>query len=723
MTILLFLVKVGENMATIRTAIQITDGMSPAFRSMNTAMNIVLNSFEALQTASHNAIDTRSIQTAREELARAETSFNNVEREIREANAQQQRFNESIQNGQSAADGLHGKITKIVGAIAAYVGITQTLNLSDTLVSTKARLDLMNDGLQTSAQLQNMIYASAQRSRTSYIDTAQAVAKLGILAKDAFSNNKEMVAFAEQMNKQFKIGGASIQEQTAAMYQLTQAMASGRLQGDEFRSIMENAPMLAQAIAKYTGKSMGDLRQMSADGEITANIIKNAMFTAADETNKKFAELPMTWGQVWTSIKNKAVKAFDPILAKISELANNDDFQQLVDNVVGGIVITATVALGLFNILASIAGVISDNWSWLEPIVWGLVAAFIAYNAVALVTNGILAFQGLQAKIAAAGQMMQAWATFTATAAQYGLNAALYACPLTWIILLIIALIVIFYAAVAAVNHFAGTSVSATGIIFGAFAVLGAFLWNLFLGIFDLILGVINALVNPFIKFANFIGNVFNNPVSSIIYLFQGMADGILAILEKVASALDFVFGSKMADAVASWRSGLKGMADAAVKEYAPNENYKNVMNELNLSVDDLGLKRIEYGKAWNVGYDAGEKVESKFDFGNILGNASNSLDAFEMGNTLDGIYSGVGDTAGNTAKMADSMDASEEELKYLRDLAEQEVINRFTTAEINLTVANENHINSEMDLDGVVTYIEEKLYETMQVAAEGVHE
>jgi tape measure domain-containing protein len=710
-------------MATIRTAIQITDGMSPAFRSMNTAMNIVLNSFEALQTASHNAIDTRSIQTAREELARAETSFNNVEREIREANAQQQRFNDSIQNGQSAADGLQGKITQIVGAIAAYVGITQTLNLSDQLVSTKARLDLMNDGLQTSVELQNMIYASAQRSRTSYIDTAQAVAKLGILAKDAFSNNKEMVAFAEQMNKQFKIGGASIQEQTAAMYQLTQAMASGRLQGDEFRSIMENAPMLAQAIAKYTGKSMGDLRKMSADGEITANIIKNAMFAAADETNKKFAELPMTWGQVWTSIKNKAVKAFDPILVKISELANNDDFQQLVDNVVGGIVITATVALGLFKILAAIAGFFHDNWSWLEPVVWGLVAAFIAYNAVALVTNGILALQGLQAKIAAASQMMQAGATFTATAAQYGLNAALYACPLTWIILLIIALIVIFYAAVAAVNHFAGTSVSATGIIFGAFAVLGAFLWNLFLGVFDLILGVINALVNPFIKFANFIGNVFNNPVSSIIYLFQGMADGILAILQKIASALDFVFGSKMADAVANWRSGLKGMADAAVKEYAPNENYQNVMNELNLSVDDLGLKRIEYGKAWNVGYDAGEKVESKFDLGNILGNASNSLDAFEMGNNLDGIYKGVGDTAGNTAKMADSMDASEEELKYLRDLAEQEVINRFTTAEINLTVANENHINSEMDLDGVVTYIEEKLYETMQVAAEGVHE
>lgn len=702
-------------MATIRTAIQITDGMSPAFRSMNKAMNIVLNSFEALQTASHTAVDTSSIQRAREELARAETSFNDVEREIREANAQQQRFNETIHNGQSAADGLRGKITQIAAAVGAYLGITKTLNFADELTSTKARLDLMNDGLQTTAELQNMIYASAQRSRTSYMDTTQAVAKLGILAKDAFSSNKEMVAFAEQMNKQFKIGGASIQEQTAAMYQLTQAMAAGRLQGDEFRSIMENAPMLAQAIAKYTGKSIGELRQMSSEGLITADVIKNAMFASADETNKKFAELPITFGQVWTSIKNKAIKAFDPVLTKISEITQNDDFEKLTNNIVGGIVIVASAAAWLFEILTSIAGVISDNWSWLEPIVWGLVAAFIAYNAVSFITNTILAVQGLMAKVAAAGQMMQAGATFTATAAQYGLNAALYACPLTWIIILIIALIALFYAAVAAINHFAGTSVSATGIIAGAFMVALAFIGNLFVGLWNLIIDVVAAIWNVIASVAEFLANVFNDPIGSVVRLFAGMADAVLGILQGIAKAIDAIFGSNLAGAVSGWRSGLQGAVNDLVGEAE--------IKVPRMDASSLYMNRFEYGAAWDTGYKAGESFEKNFDIGNILGGAANSLDAYELGNNLDGIYKGVGDTAANTASMKDSMDVTAEELKYMRDLAEQEVINRFTTAEIKIDMNNENHINSEMDLDGVVTYLEEKLYETMQIAAEGVHE
>lgn len=714
-------------MATIRTAIQVTDGMSPAFKSMNTAMNIVLNSFEALQRASHNAIDTNSIQTARQELARAETSFNQVESEIRQADQAQTQFNNSIRSGGTAASGLQGKIMKLVAAVGAYVGLTKTLAFADELTQTKARLNLMNDGLQTSAQLQNMIFASAQRSRTAYVDTAQVVAKLGILAGQSFSGNKEMVYFAEQMNKQFKIGGASLQEQTSAMYQLTQAMASGRLQGDEFRSIMENAPMLAQAIAKFTGKSIGELRQMSADGEITADIIKKAMFAAADETNAKFAELPITFGQVWTNIKNKAIIAFDPILTKISQIANNKDFQQLVDNVVGGIVIIATVAAGLFGILTSISSVITDNWSWLEPIVWGLAAAFLAYNAVALVTNAILAIQGIMAGIAAAGQMLQSGATFVATAAQYGLNAALYACPLTWIIILIIALIAIFYAVVAAVNHFAGTSVSATGIIMGAFAVAGAFIANLFMGLLQLVFGIVEYWYNLFASFANFFGNLFNDPIGAIINLFADLADNVLGVLEKIASAMDFIFGSNMADTVKGWRADLQVMAEVAVKQYG-NGTYKDRVSELDINgvLGDLGISmdRFKYSDAWKTGYSAGENLESKLDLGKLLKGNSDSLNAYELGNNLDGIYNGVGDTAGNTAKMADSMEASEESLKYMRDLAEQEVINRFTTAEISVNLGGvTNNVNSEMDLDGIVTYIEEKLYETMEIAAEGVHE
>ena len=714
-------------MATIRTAIQITDGMSPAFKSMNTAMNIVLNSFEALQRSSHNAIDTNSIQTARQELARAETSFNQVESEIRQAGQAQQQFNNDMRSGQSVASGLQGSIMKIAAAIGTYIGLTKTLNFADELTQTKARLDLMNDGLQTSAQLQNMIFASAQRSRGAYIDTAQVVSKLGILASQSFSGSKEIVAFAEQMNKQFVIGGASLQESTSAMYQLTQAMASGRLQGDEFRTIMESAPLLAQAIAKFTGKSMGELRQMSADGEITADIIKNAMFAAADETNAKFAKLPITFGQVWTNIKNKAIVAFDPILTKISQITNNKDFQQLVDNVVGGLVIVATVAAGLFGIIAGISSFFTDNWSIIEPIVWGLATAFLAYNAIALVTNTILAIQGIVAAVAAAGRMMEAGATFAATAAQYGLNAALYACPLTWIILLIIALIVIFYAVVAAVNHFAGTSVSATGIIMGAFATAGAFIANLFMGLLQLVFGIVEYWYNLFASFANFFGNLFNDPISAIINLFADLADNVLGVLEKIASAMDFIFGSNMADTVKGWRADLQVMAEVAVKQYG-NGTYKDRVSELDINgvLDDLGISmdRFKYSDAWKTGYSAGENIESKMDFGKLLGGASNSLDAYELGNNLDGIYNGVGDTAGNTAKMADSMDASEESLKYLRDLAEQEVINRFTTAEISVNLGGiTNNVNSEIDLDGVVTYIEEKLYETMEIAAEGVHE
>ncbi len=697
--------RVGEKVATIRSAIQIYDGMSPAFKSMNTAMNVVLSSFEAIQTASSKAVDTNSIQLAREELAKAESTFNQIEEEIKNASNQQQRFNNDIRNGQTAASGLQNKIMKIAGSIGAMLGFKKLAGLSDDITQLRARLDLMNDGLQTTEELQNKIFASAEAARGSYLDTSQVVSKLGILAGDAFQTNDEIIFFAEQMNKQFKIGGASIQEQTAAMYQLTQAMASGRLQGDEFRSIMENAPLLAQSIAKYMGKPVGELRDMSREGLITADVIKNAMFMAADEINRKFEDMPKTIGQIWTSIKNRAIKQLDPVLIKINEIANSEQFQTFANRAVNSIAIVSSALLGIFETITAISNFVYDNWSLIAPIVWGIVGAMVAYNAVSLVTNSLIAIQTMKDKMAAAAKMMQAGATFTATAAQHGLNAALYACPLTWIIALIIGLIAAFYGAIAIVNHFAGTSISATGAIFGAFSVLGAFLWNIFLGFLDLALGVVNGLVNPFIRFANFLGNVFHSPISSIIHMFQSMADQVLMVLEKIASAMDFVFGSNMAESVQGWRSELQQMADNAVKQYAPEENYQQIIGELNLSAESLGLKRWAYGDAWNVGYEAGEN----FNFG--------------FGSIFDDLLTGINNIDYNTGSMAKTLDTSEEELKYLRDLAEQEVINRFTTAEIKVDMGGiVNQISKDTDIDAVITYLEEKLYETMESAAEGVH-
>ena len=696
-------------MATIKSAIQIYDGMSPALRSMNTAMNVVISNFQALQNISGQAVNTNSIQMAREELAKAESTFNQIEEEIKNADLAQQQFNQDIRGGRIAAGGLQKTIMKIAGTMGTMLGLKKLAGLSDDMIQLRARLDIMNDGLQTTEELQNMIFASAQRSRAAYFDTAQVVSRLGILAGHAFKTNEELIFFAEQMNKQFKIGGASIQEQTAAMYQLTQAMAAGRLQGDEFRSIMENAPMLAQAIAEYMGKSVGELRDMSREGLITADVIKNAMFATADETNMKFESIPRTTGEIWISIKNQAIKYLDPVLVKINEIANSKTFQIFSNNVIGAIAVISSVLLKVFELVMGISNFITENWSLIAPIVWGIVGAMVAYETVtkgvAMATGALTAAKTIALPI----YSLLTRTTMAETAAQWGLNAAMYACPLAWIVAGIVALIAVIYGAIAIMNHFGETSISATGIIFGAFTTLGAFLWNLFLGFLELVLGVLNAMVNPFIRLANFIGNVFHSPISSIIYAFQSMADSVLMILEKIASAMDLIFGSNMADTVQGWRSNIRQLAEDAVKKYAPEENYQQLVSELDLSVESLGLKRWAYSDAWKVGYEAGEQLELKL--GNIFGSI------------FDDINAGLDEISFNTGAMAKSMDASEEELKYLRDLAEQEVINRFTTAEIKIDMGGiVNQITKETDIDTVIAYLEEKLYESMSIAAEGVH-
>lgn len=719
-------------MATIRTAIQVTDGMSPAFKSMNRAMNTVLNSFEALQGASSNSIDTGAIQAARAELNRAQQAFIGIDEEIERARRSQENLNQGMRNGRNEASGLLEKVKGIAMSIGLAFGTKKVMDFSDELTSIKARLKLMNDGLQTTEELQNKIFQSAQRSRASYIDTASAVAKLGILAKDAFNSNEEMIFFAEQMNKQFKIGGASIQEQTSAMYQLTQAMAAGRLQGDEFRSIMENAPMLAQSIADHMGKTVGELREMSSEGLITADVIKNSMFAAAEETNAKFAELPVTFGQMWTDIKNKAIQAFDPVLAKISSVTNNDNFNKLVDNVVGGLVIIASVSAGILGIVSGISAFFTDNWGVIEPIVLGIAAAMLLYNgaliansAIQAINTGIQTAQAIAMAVKTGTTVAEAAATNGLTAAQWALNSAMLASPITWIILAVIALIAVFYAVIGAINKFADTSISGTGIIMGVFATAGAFIANIFMGLLQLVFGIVEYWYNLFAAFANFFGNLFNDPIGAVINLFADLADNVLGVLEKIASAMDFIFGSNMADTVKGWRADLQVMAETAVKEYG-NGTYQDRVSELDINgvLDDLGLSmdRFNYSDAWKAGYDLGESIESKLDLGNILGGASDTLDAYSMGSTLDGIYNSVDDTAANTTSMKDSMDVSSEELKYLRDLAEQEAINKFTTAEIKVDMGGVvNQVNQDTDLDGMVAYLEDTLYETMLVASEGV--
>lgn len=717
-------------MATIRTAIALYDGVTSPLRNMQKAMGIVLNSFESMQRASSNAVDVSAIQEAREELARAETAFDSIEQNIRDANDQQQRFNRSIRDGSSAADGLWQKMKGIAATVGGMIGLKQALGTSDQLTQTNARLNnalIKFDDGGSIEELEAKVMASAQRSRAYYMDTAAAVAKLGTNARDAFTNMDEVIAFSELVNKSFVIGGAGAQEQSAAMLQLTQAMASGVLRGEELNSIFENAPGIIQSIAKYLDVPIGQIRTMASEGQITADIVKNAMFAAADDIETKFSNMPKTWGQIWIGMKNKALSIFNPILNKVNQVANSEKFTQVTNGVINGLAGIASVATVVLDLLIGGAALVVDNWSWLAPIVGGVATAFLvlngamlAYKTVTGIVNALETVKAARLAMTTVATGAQTTATFAQTAAQYGLNAALMACPLTWIIILIIALVALFYAAVAAVNHFAGTSVSATGLICGAFMAALAFIGNIFVALWNLVVDVFVMIYNLVATVANFIGNVFNDPVGAVARLFFDLADTVLSVLQALASAIDTIFGSNLAGSVQGWRDSLGGWVDST---FGKGEE---IMEKLN--AEDLHLGRFEYGAAFDMGYEFGQGVEDTvgglFDFSAMdsLG-AADGLDAFNLGNTLDGIYGNTGDTAGNTAAMSDALDIAEEDLAYMRDIAEREAINRFTTAEIKVEQHNENHISKDTDLDGIMDAWANDFAEKLDVSEEGVHE
>ena len=709
-------------MATIRTAIALYDGVTSPLHSMQKAMNIVLNSFEAMQRASSNAVDVSASQEARDELAKAETAFDTIEENIRNANNEQQNFNNSIRGGSNSANGLLSIIKKVAIAAGGIAGINKVLNISDELASTKARLNLLVDDGGSVEALEQKIMASAQRSRSAYFDTASAVAKLGLNAGNAFGGNMDQViAFMEQVNKQFVIGGATAQEQSNAMIQLTQAMAAGALRGEELNSILDGAPGIARAIEKYMGIAEGSIKSVAQEGKVTAEVVKNAMFAMADETNAKFDSMPKTWGQIWTSMKNKALSIFAPILNKLNQIANSSKFETVTNGVINGLAAIASVATGVLDLLINGASWVVDNWSWISPIVLGVAGAYvvfhgamIAYNTIQAITNGLAAISAARSAIKAGATLAEAAATTTATGAQVGLNAALLACPITWIIIGIIALIALFYAAVAAVNKFAGTSVSATGIICGVFMAALAFIGNIFIALWNVAAEVFVLIYNLVATVANFIGTVFNDPVAAVVHLFFDLADTVLGVLQALASAIDAIFGSNLSGAVQGWRDSLGGWVDETFGKGT------EVMAKMN--ADDLKLDRFEYGAAFDLGYNFGEGIDNKVS-GLFDGSLMDSMGAFDLGNTLDGIYGNTGDTANNTAATADALDITEEDLSYLRDIAEREAINRFTTAEIKVEQNNTNYIDKETDLDGIMDAWANDFAEKLDVSEEGVHE
>lgn len=643
---------------------------------------------------------------------------------------EQEQFNQEISAGTQQANELTNTIKRAVAAYVSIQTVGKALNISDELVQTTSRLNMMNDGVQTTAELVNMVYAAAQDARGSFSQMADVVARFGNNAKDAFSSSEEVVAFADLIQKQMTIAGASTQEAANAELQLSQALGSGVLRGDELNSIFEQAPNLIQNIADYLDVPIGKIREMAADGELSADVVKAAIFSAADDINSKFNEMPMTWGQMWQSMQNTALIAFQPVLQRLNDLANSEAFQTFIQGAIEAMATLANIILNIFELVGTVGGFIADNWSVISPIIYGVIAALAVYAAYLGIVKGIeiasaaataIHSVAMSAKIGVMAALTGQ--TMAATAAQMGYNGALYACPVVWIIVLIIALIAVIMAVCSAIAKMTGVANSGFGVITGGVNVVIQFFKNLGLTVANIALGIGNAIA----ALASNMMTAFHNAICSVQSWFYNLLSTALSVIEGICAALNKL------PFVEFDYSGISSAADdyaAKASEAAGNkEDYQSISDAFNEGFttfdafqDGWASDAFNAGAAWGDG--VADKV-SNFSLSDVFG----QTDIPNVGDYTSGFNdaianSGVGDSIGNiddnTGKIKDSLDITEEDLKYLRDIAEQESINRFTTAEVTINQTNNNNVSSDTDLDGFITALDDAMGEAIESITEG---
>ena len=715
-----------------------TDAANNQIEQLRSQLNQALQSQNNLNSAL-NRMDASAANSAYLQMS---GSIANAERLIRNNTNEQGHFNQEVENGTNKTRGLLDMIKGIAAAYMSFAAVKGIGRLSDEIVQTESRLGMMNEefnkingtAMQT-PELVDAVYRAAQDARGSFSDMAKVVAKFGNNARNAFANQDEVVAFSNLVQKQMAIAGTSTAEASNAMLQLSQALGSGVLRGDELNSIFEQAPNLIQNIADYMGVPMGQIRKMASEGKITGDIVKNAMFAAADEIDEQFSKMPKTWSQIFQSISNTAINSFRPVLTQINQMANSQNFQNLVEQITSGMSQIALAILWVFDLAGHVVTFIADNWSIISPIVMGIVAAMALYTIALTVNNAVTAIHaGLQAAKAGLDAILTG-STTAAAGAQMTFNAALLACPLTWIIMLFIALIAIVYAFAAAVAKGSDTASTGLGVIVGWVYVAGAWFVNLGKKAGNELkaIGAAASAVGHNIHAA------FHNAISGVKAAFYSLQSAAMRVISSIASAL-----SKL-PFVQFDASGLAASADSyaakAKEATAGKMQYKDVgMAYAKQITADPSFKKGWVKDAFNAGAKVGDGIMAKatgffkggasneeaysYEGGEIPGaDALGAADALNKAGGAAGKAAGsAADTAGNTKRMADSMDATKEDLKYLRDIAERDVVNRFTTAEIKIEMSNENHISGTNDLDGIVDYMARELEDAMVRTAEGTY-
>ena len=753
-------------MASVQTGIQLNDQFSAVLNGIVNSVNMAVAAMYDMQQSMSADIDTSGIDGVRDEINQTVAALhemtaamndqavpdsvvdgyeqladrvNRTGLYIRDNTYRQEEFNQRVQDGTEQANGLANMVKYAAMAYAGIRGAGKALEISDELTLTMSRLDMMNDGLQSTQELMNMVYAAAQDARGSFADMAGVVARFGNNARDAFGSSEEVVAFADLVQKQMTIAGAGTQEASNAMLQLSQALGSGVLRGDELNSIFEQAPNLIQSIADYLDVPIGQIREMASEGELSADVVKAAVFASADDINANFEQMPMTWGQVWQSMQNTALVAFQPVLQRLNDIANSEAFQAFADGAVETMAAVSNAVLNVFDMIGVVGSFAADNWAIVGPIVYGIVGALAVYAAYLAIVNGLElaaaaggAVMAVGKGLVAAATMIATGATWAQTTAQMGLNSAMYACPILWIILLIIALVSVILAVCGAIAKMTGVTQSGFGLICGIVAVAVSFILNQVIGLINTVITWIVDFYNMGANFAAAFGILFNDPVAAIKAVMLSLFNFIVSGVRKAAAMLDALFGSNLAGAVSQFQGKIQAEINATV------ENAGGERAEL-LNPADYMLDRIDYGATfdkWSSWGDGISEAVGNFSLADLFGqvdvpNVDDYTAGFGdyssgLGDTLanSGIGDNLGKVAGDTAGIRDALDVTQEDLKYLRDIAEQEAVNRYTVAEIHIDQSGmQNTINSGDDIDGFMEKLTDSVNETIDNMTEGVHE
>lgn len=709
----------------IQTAVTLQNNMSKPFQ---TIISSIQNVISTLNIMNSTRVDLNTSQVTAVNTMMRDTQANLVQlnRElgngIQENTNQQVKFNNQLKNGLNPANGLLSTVKKIA---ATYIGISTVKRLVDKsseMSDSLSRVNLINDGRQTTEQLNKMINKAALNTFSDYKGTLDMVTSLQISGGDLFTN-REAIGFAEQVNKHLTLSGASSDAKQSVLGQLPKALASGKLQGNALNSVLANTPTIAQALMKYLDVDMKKLMEMGTAGKLTSQVLKNALFSVADETTEKFDNMPITMRDVLTNTATIFTTGLQPIFNSISQLASNKAFQEMLYSLAGIIATIANVGFNTFTMIASGIGLVSRNLNIVIPLLGVLTAALIIANGAAIakfytdkkaliVAKAEALWTGLRSAAmtalttvqyaAAAAVSLFTKATVAQTAVQWKLNTAMLANPVGLIIVGVMLLIGLFFGAIAAINKFAGTSISAFGIIGGVIGVVVANIMNHFKLMLNTVMLVISTLYNHFATFAEFFANMFVDPVTAVKNLFLDLGENIIKILTTVSSVIDKVLGTDLSSGLSNFQNQLNTWRNENVKE-----------NKIKIPRwDPTYFQMTNLGGAWDKGYDIGENFKN-----NITGLKDKFLNPMgdnDMLNLLKGIEK-------NTGSTSDKLGLTTEEIKYLRDVAEQEAINRYTIASVRVEMTNNNNINSEMDVDGLIGKFYNGMAEAASTVAEGV--